>query len=280
MSLIKIQSDQITVTISSLGAELQSVVDRAGTEYMWNGDAAYWTGRAPILFPVAGGMREERYELNGVSYPMPKHGFVRKRVWQVEKAEKDEAVFLMKDKPEGYPFDYELRAIYKAEGRRLLVTYQVDSLNDGPLYFSIGSHEAYAAPGNIEDYTILFDESETLALYELVGNQIKHEPVILAENARELPMKEEYFAIDAMVFRTLKSRGVTLRGNGRKVRVEYPDQPVLMLWRKPGAPFLCIEPWGNSPEFMDTPIQIDRKPGYQCLQKGERFRRTHTIIFG
>lgn len=198
----------------------------------------------------------------------------------MEKAEGNEAVFLMKDKYEGYPFDYELRAIFRAEGSRLTVTYRVCSLNETPIYCSIGSHEAYFTPGKIEDYRVIFDEPETLALYELIGNQIKKEPVILGENQTELPLKDEYFAVDAMVFPTLKSRGVTLSGNGRKVRVEYPGMPVLMFWKKPGAPYLCIEPWCNAPEFTDTPIEISKKPNYVCLEKGQEFSRTHTVIFG
>ena len=77
MSLITIKSDALTVVISSRGAELQSIRDSQGFERMWQGDPAYWTGRAPILFPVAGGLRDDCYTMDGERYEMPKHGFVR-----------------------------------------------------------------------------------------------------------------------------------------------------------------------------------------------------------
>lgn len=279
MSLVTIKSEQLTVKISSLGAELQSIVDAQGTERLWQGDLAFWTGRAPILFPVAGGFREDGYEWEGKRYPMPKHGFVRKREWQVEEAKADRAVFLMQDQVEGFPFQYDLRAIYTLKGNQLEVAYAVSSRDEKPFYFSIGAHEAYATPEGIQDYEIIFDEEERLEVSPLDGNLILHETKLLAEKTRSLPLKYDYFAVDALVFRSLKSKGVTLRGGkaGHAIHVAYPDHPVLMFWTKPGAGYLCIEPWCNAPDFVDADARIDHKPGFMRLEKDQTITRRHTI---
>lgn len=279
MSIITIGNEKLTVKISTLGAELQSIVDENGVERIWQGDPAFWTGRAPILFPVAGGLKDDCFEMNGVTYPMPKHGFVRKLEWEVETQEHEKAVFLMNRKDAGFPFDYELRAAFELQENALKISYTVKSLDDRTFWFGLGSHEAYATPEGIDAYTIEFDEAENLDNYVLEGNFTRHESVRIAENTKELPLDYKYFAVDALVFRTLKSRAVTLtcKAHDRKMRVEFPDHPVLMFWTKPGAGYICIEPWCNGPDFVDAKHDAASKPGFMKLEKGEIVARSHTI---
>lgn len=282
MEQITIRSKKLKVVLSPVGAEIQSVTDEKGRERMWQGEASIWSGRAPILFPVAGGLRDDCYVWQGKRYPMEKHGFVRRRLWQVEKTEESEAFFLMQEKHEGFPFDYALRAIFRAEGNTLHVTYQVDNLQKEPFCFSIGGHEAYLLPGGIEEYAVYFDEEERLDRYVIEGNSILPTPVCMAESTRVLPLKYSDYRVDALVFKHLKSKGVTIRGgDGRSVRVEAPQHPVTMFWTKPNmqAPYLCIEKWCNAPDLTDAPYEIDKKFGFLCLQPGESVQRSHSITF-
>ena len=282
MRLITIRSDLITVTISSKGAEIQSILDKDGVERMFDGDPKFWPSRAPILFPVAGGLKDDGYEWQGKWYPMPKHGFIRSLEWQVEDAKDSRAVFLLQEKDEGFPFEYDLRAIFTVDANKLDVSYTVTSRDERPFCFSIGSHEAYATPGGIEDYEIVFDEKETLCHAELVGSLNSHNTVTIAENVKTLPLKYEYFQVDALVFRGIKSRGVTLRTDksNRTVRVDFPDCPYLLLWTKPDAPYICIEPWCNGPDYIDAPAAIDQKPGFTRLEKGQTVKKRHIITIG
>ena len=280
MSLTTIKSQQLTVTISSTGAEMHDVKGANGVDYLWNGDPAFWSSHAPILFPVAGGLKDDFYELDGVRYPLGKHGFVRTAPFTLEKATENSATFLYQEKDEGFPFEYDFRATYTVDGNQVKVDYSVSSRDDRPFYFSVGAHEAYATPEGIEAYTVHFDETETLAHAMLDGSQNTHETQLIKENTKELALKQEYFAVDALVFRTLKSRGVTLVGGGRKIRVDFPDHPYLLLWTKPNAPYICIEPWCNGPDFVDADPRIDHKPGFMRLEKGQTITRTHVITFG
>ena len=282
MPLITIKSDLITVTISSKGAEIQSILDRNGIERMYDGDPKFWTGRAPILFPVAGSFKDDGYEWHGKWYPMPKHGFISSLEWQVEDVKDSQVTFLLQEKHEGFPFEYDLRAIYAVEGSRLDVTYAVTSRDDRPFCFSIGSHEAYATPGGIQDYEIVFDEVENLRHSLLIGSLTSHDTVTIAEKTRILPLTYDYFQADALVFRTIKSRGVTLRTrkNNRTIRVDFPDCPFLLLWTRPNAPYICIEPWCNGPDFIDAPAAIDQKPGFTRVEKGQTVKKHHAITIG
>ena len=279
MSIITISNSHLTVSINTLGAQMMSIKDAGGFERLWQGDPAFWAGRAPILFPMAGGLKEDCYYLNGQRYEMPKHGYVRQLEWTLESQTEESAVFLMTEKHPGFPFDYELRACYTLRDNAVSVAYRVSNCGESTFWFGIGAHEGYATPGGLEAYTIEFDETECLANYVLDGNLIKTEPVIMAEATDKMPLKTEYFAVDALVFRTLKSRGITLTTplHDRKLRVDFPGHDVLMFWTKPGAEYICIEPWVNAPDFVDSDMQIEHKPGCLCLKAGETVERTHVI---
>lgn len=282
MNLVNIHNDQITAVISTKGAEIQSIRDGNDMEFMWQGDPAFFSGRAPILFPVAGGFRGDCYELNGKRYGMPKHGFVRKLDWQVEKTTESQVTMLMQEKAEGFPFEYDLRATFAVHGNALSVSYAVTSRDDLLFYFSIGAHEAYATPEGIEEYEVVFDKLERLDVYPLQGNLTPRTPWLLKDHAKTLPLRTEYFTTDALVFRSLCSRGVTLRNRlqTRSVRIDFPEHPVLMVWTKPNAHFICIEPWCNGPDFVDADFAIETKPGFMRLNQNETVVRTHTIQIG
>ena len=73
----QIKNDQLCVEISALGAEMQSIKDAKGEEYLWYGDAKYWTGRSPVLFPIVGRLFGDHYRLHGQTFEMGQHGFAR-----------------------------------------------------------------------------------------------------------------------------------------------------------------------------------------------------------
>ena len=47
--LYTLKSNALTVTLSSKGAEIVSVKNATGCEYVWQGDPAYWSSHAPLL---------------------------------------------------------------------------------------------------------------------------------------------------------------------------------------------------------------------------------------
>ena len=104
MSIVTLKNEELTVKISTLGAEIQSIEDKNGVERLWQGDPAIWKGRAPILFPVAGGFKDDGYELDSQWYGMPKHGFAKTEEWAVESADEEEATFLLTAQKPGFPF--------------------------------------------------------------------------------------------------------------------------------------------------------------------------------
>lgn len=283
-SLVTIKNDFLKVTIKALGAEMTSITTKNGTERLWQGDPAYWRGQAPVLFPVAGAFKDNEYILNGRVYHMPKHGFAKTRVFEIEEQSASSATFLLAGenaRHEGFPFDYELRVRYALEESRIQIDYILTNLEESPLYACIGAHEGYACPDGIENYEIVFDENEGdtigTSLFENGYLTRNTQPIALKNNA--LPLHESDFADTTLTFLTLKSRGVTLRRTSGETiaHVDFDGFNYLLIWTIPGAPYICIEPWSNHPDYADTDKQLPAKPGVICVSAHSSQTRTHTL---
>jgi len=285
MALVSIKNQFLTVVIDSLGAELASIKDARGTEYLWQGDARFWKSRAPVLFPIVGGVKDDQYALNGQTYSLMKHGFARFQDFTPKMISETQVVMTLTSNPElkiNYPYDFTLQLIYKLEDNALSVDYVIMNQSGQVMYASIGAHEGYACPEGIEDYQVAFEQTEILATTELDGNLLTGETKPVLNEGNVLPLKTEYFAVDALVFTALKSQAATLthKSGNRKIRVEFPGFPSLGIWTKPGAPYICIEPWCGLPDFVDRNGDITQKRGIMAIAPDQTLTRTHKIIIG
>lgn len=281
---IVIKNNELSVEISTKGAELQSIKSKNGTEFLWYGDEKIWAGRAPLLFPICGGLKNDKYMLDGKEYSLQKHGYIRFCEFEIEEYSDGRVVFLHKSNAETltqFPFEYELRVIYTLKACSIDVTYEVKNTTDKIMCFSIGAHEGYLCSEGIEEYSVVFEQNETLNSYILDGNLLEDKTVNIMTKSRILDLKNEFFAFDALVFKSLNSRCVTLRhkNSGREIRVEYEGFPYLLLWTKPNAPYICIEPWCGIPDGVGSKYEFANKEGIQSIDAGNIFERTHTLTF-
>ena len=283
MSKITISNEFLNVTINSLGAEVESV-KKLGKEMLWEGNPDIWAGHSPILFPICGGLKDDKFIFEGIEYNLPKHGFAKHLEWEVEFAEKEKAVFLLSWSEETlkvYPFRFELRAIFTIEKTTLKVEYKIKNLSDTDMYYSIGAHEAYACPGGIENYTIEFEKQEDLKSLSLEGPLLDGGKFSVKENTNELALSKDLFTVDSLIFDDLKSRKVWLKNNEskEKIEIEFKDFGYMLLWTIPGAEYICIEPWCGIPDFVTSDYDITTKPGIIKVAKGETSVKTHSMIF-
>lgn len=279
-----LQNEELTVEISETGAELQRItVD--GEERLWDGDPAFWSGRAPVLFPICGRLKQDRYTFEGKIYSLGQHGFARNMPFVLEKGTAGSATFLLRDSAETlmqYPWHFELRITYRLRGRSLDITYDVKNTSETEMYCSIGAHEAYAIPEGVEEYDIIFPRKETLSSYAVEDAFLSGQRIPIIKETDTLPLYDKYFAVDALVFKDLKSRSLTLRNRktGKAVTVDFNGFDYLLLWKKCGAGYLCIEPWtGIPPMITDHDPEISRKEGIRAIAPGDVFSRIHTIHF-
>lgn len=280
--IIELKNYTLTVNISTLGAELKSIKNNNGKEFLWQGDKNIWSGQAPVLFPITGGLKDDKYILKGNEYTMQKHGYARFCEFELEEKSKETATFLLCSNNESfksYPYSYELRITYTLVKNTVEVKYSVRNLSEETMYFSIGAHEGYSCPEGIEEYSIIFDENETLNSYILDGNLLLPDSINILDNAKELLLDYKYFMADALVFKDIKSRSVTLKHNksNKEIKVDFYGFNYFLLWTKPMAGYICIEPWCGIQDPLDSLYDITKKEGIEKLDKGAEFERIHKI---
>ena len=279
--MITLKNEFLTVSLSEMGAELKSI-NFSGVEYLWEGRREVWGSSAPIMFPICGGLRDDKFTYQGKEYTLPKHGYAKTTLFEVEKLSDDSVTLLHKSSPEtlkNYPFEYEFRVKYTLEDKTVKVSYDVKNLTNGDMYFSVGAHEGYYTPEGIEDYDVIFPEEETLFAYVLYGNLLSNQLLPIIKESRVLPLYDKYFTIDALVFKDLKSRSATLRNRktGRALRVDFPDADYFLLWHKPSSPYICLEPWAGVQQPVCSSYDITEKEGIIKLSEKEEYSFVHHI---
>lgn len=279
--MVTLKNGNSVLSINEKGAEMKSFLVN-GVEYLWVGDPKFWASSTPNLFPMTGGFRDDKYILNGKEYFMPKHGFAKNMDFEVEAQTENTATFLLRSNEEtkvGFPFDFELRVSYILTEGKVTASYSVKNLSDDTMWFSIGSHDGFATPEGIEEYDVIFPQKETLDTYTLFGNLLSHDTTPVIKDSDRIALNYNYFAIDALVFKDLKSRTCRLqnRKTGRGIQLDFPGCPRFVLWTKPNAPYLCIEPWFGQADNTDSDYDITHKEAIESLEAGKTFNATRVI---
>lgn len=274
---IRIGTARLTAEIALRGAELVRLRDEAGRDLLWDGNPTFWSGRSPILFPIVGRLKDDRSSVDGASYPMRQHGIARTAAFSPVETGADACrLRLTADEAtrRAYPFDFTLDLDYRIEGATLTLAGTVRNAGAVAMPASFGFHPAFRRPlpygADPADHVVTFaaDEPEPIAAVEggLLSERREPSPV----RGRRLDLGPHLFDADALVFLAPRSRSVHYGPPvGRGLRVDFPDMPQLGIWSKPGAPFLCIEPWSGyaSPVGFDGPLA--EKPGMTILAPGE-----------
>jgi len=280
-NMIIIQNEFLTACFVEKGAELKSLVFN-GTEYIWPGDEKIWALSAPLLFPICGGLKDDSYFLDGKKYHMQKHGPIRFVHFSVEEKSEDQVTFVSfssEESKRNYPFDYKLSIIYKLEEKTLSVRYKVENTGEDTMYFSIGAHEGYFCPEGIEEYEVILPSPETLNSSVLEGNVLSDEKKRVITDSNRIPLKYEDYVADALVFEQMRAKSVVLQNKTTKraLKLSFKDFDYFLLWTKPGAHYICMEPWCGIGDHWDTTGDIKTKKGIKTLSCGGVFTVEHCI---
>lgn len=268
-----IENKNFVVKIAPKGAELYNITSKKdGYEYLWQGDESVWSGRSPLLFPVVGRVHDDELLIKGEMYKTPKHGFARSKNFEsVQNAENEVCFFIKSDEEtkEVYPYDFEMYITYTLEEDGLLIKYVIKNKTNETMYFSFGAHPGF----NCEIGDVLeFEKEENLLKLEMNENAyiFKAEPFL--NNEKCIEIKEDTFIKDAIMFEKTKSNKITLkRKNGFDVLVEYNEAPFLGIWAKPGAKYVCIEPWFGINDYEGKKVSIEEKKGIVMLDTEKDF---------
>lgn len=278
-----IENDHLVVSVSALGAETQRIKTHSGQDVLWDGNPEHWTGRSPILFPIVGRAPNGRLAFGAHEGDMPKHGFARTSVFDLAETGPDMCRYVLKDSEatrEIYPFEFRFSITHRLIGTALEVTAEVENLGDDSMPFGFGFHPAFRWPlpgGEGLVHEVRLDNRGAPALARLKDGSLPKDRYPSPFNEGHLALHSDQFIEDAMIFPEGAGEGLTFGvPDGPELKFSFENLPNLGIWTKPGAPYLCIEPWhgmdavtGASPQMQERPYVFDLAAG-----KAAQFRYT------
>lgn len=271
--------------VDTLGGELISYKAN-DKEYIWTGDPDYWTGHAPVLFPIVGALKDNKVIIEGNEYSMGKHGFARKSEFALTKLTDNKAVFKLKyndDTLKQYPYKFLLTITHEIDDKGFTTKYKVNNLDDKPIMFAIGGHTGFAVD-SIENYKLIFDEVENCKLYytdseSIISDNLVHKKSFDTTNEFELDYSD--YDIDVIIAKDIKSRKVKLinKETGSGIEFDYSGFDVLGIWTPPGkkSPFICLEPWNGIPAYDNEDGKFENKPYIVKLDVDGEYKVGYTV---
>ena len=276
--------EDLQISISNIGAELTSIKYK-GKEYLHD-ESVFLDRKSPILFPIVGRLLNGTTIIDEQEYQMPIHGFGMNLDFQEigkynYKATSNEETLAQ------YPFEFDLYVSYSIHNNKLIYNYTVFNKNEKTMLFGIGGHPGFKCNYFEEKSSIEFEEEE---------NNIKIIPVILPEglmsnetkdgnklikNKKILEIKKDSFAQDAIVFTDIKSKSVILKDNGKKIlKFNFEGFKYLGIWSAEGnAPFICIEPWYDPPDYINSNQRFEEKKDIVKLESNKSFTAIFSVEF-
>ena len=272
-----ISGSQLSAEISTRGAEIHRLTLGDGRELLWDGDPEWWRYRAPLLFPIVGAPPEGHVSVEGRRFPMGQHGFARTSDFALIAAEPDSLRLQLTDSDStraGYPFAFALTITHRIAGSTWEVLAEVENRDSRPMPFGFGYHPAFRwpLPGAEGGHMVTLENGAEPLMCRLV-NGVRLNPERLASpfSAGRLRPEPQMFEAGAMIFPEGTGDRISYSGSGNApiLRISTENLPMLGIWTKPGAPFLCIEPWHGMAAWEGTSDAIEERPGTIMLPAGE-----------
>lgn len=286
-----LKNEKATAQFDTFGGQLTSVKNSAGTEYLWQGDKAYWSGQAPVLFPIVGSLRNKKAIIGGnKTCCMERHGLVRKLEFETVDFNDDSITFAICSNGETrnrYPYDFKLTIQYILNQNSITTKYTVVNKNDEAMPFQIGGHPAFNCPlgknDSFEDYAVEFEQAETADCPTPVPStglvDVSHRTRML-DNSNIIKMNHNLFKVDAIIFDSLKSRKAKLYNpkTGSGVRIDFADFDNLLVWSSANdGPFVALEPWSGLSTCSDENDIFEEKRGVHLLPAGNSCSLSYSI---
>jgi len=283
--ITEIKNEYLSVKISKKGAELQSV-KMAGREYLWQADPAFWAKRAPVLFPVIARNLRNEISVDGVTYPMQKHGLAKDAVFKIENISENSVTLLFSSDEEtkkSYPFDFNFRVTYSVSGKKLTQSYEIENTGDKELYYSVGAHPALSVGGHLSDWEVEFEIEEDLISIDLDENGLIDPrntfPVTLENRVLKLNrFKDEFLKKDTLTFERIKNKKATLYGKGREhgIIICFDDFPSFAIWTHEtrDADYVCLEPWQGMGQRTGETTSLENRFDIVTLPQGKTDKKS------
>ena len=144
----KINNNKVYISVDTMGAELRSLCDVHGLEYLWQGGEK-WNQQSPVIFPIVGKPKDFKYIYGGKEYEIANHGFAMTKEFKVAQKRSDKLVLRLREDEEtykSYPFMFTLDMCFELHDDSLTVRFVVTNNDEKDMPYSLGGHPGFRVP--------------------------------------------------------------------------------------------------------------------------------------
>lgn len=286
--MIVLKSDQLNVEFQTLGGALSSIKDKDDVEYLWQGDPTYWSGQAPVLFPICGSVRNDTvlYDNEDGSQKegkIPRHGLVRKKEFTLVEQTEHSVTFAIEDDEEmyaNYPYHFRLEITYTVTGKTIRTQYKIYNKEaEKSMPYFIGGHPGFNCPllddEVYEDYYLEFEKPETCTVpkpFPETGMLDLKDRNSWLNNQKEIDLNYDFFSYDAVTLDELESRTVALRSrkHDKGLKLDFKEFPNLIVWSTLNkGPFIALEPWSGLSTSIEEGDRLEDKKDVKIIKPSD-----------
>jgi galactose mutarotase-like enzyme len=210
-------------------------------------------GGFPVLFPITGGLPDNRLPLPQGVFNLAQHGFARQLPWRLEELADGSGVQLQLGETQetfkAYPFWFLLTMEVRLAPGALEITAIVENRGNDTMPFSFGLHP-YFNLSSLE--SVRFEGLPARCL-----NHLTMEEASTAEQMERLAS-----GIDLLVRPTGAVRLVDeAAGTTLELQLTHPLD-LVVLWTEPPRAMVCIEPWSAPRQaLLSGDRKLELRPG-------------------
>ncbi len=273
-----LKNEFLTVTISDLGAEILSIINKEGTEVIHQGCKVYGN-HCPICFPIIGMFPQNIYQYKNKDYELIIHGFAKTSVFEAKQSSDTDISFSLSATEEtlkAYPFNFTLTVNYRLEGQDIITEYITENKGEEPMYYSVGSHTGYKLDKGLKGYRVKFQKPEDSLKVKLLPESYK---LGVKELIKEgcIQLNDDLFTKGCFTLTDLSSDYLILEDNDGKeiAKLDFSEFKYITFWSVPENTYVCIEPWScESAHYTDSNI-LDKQKDFTLLKAGESNKFSH-----
>jgi galactose mutarotase-like enzyme len=283
-----LQSPKITAVVNFFGAEICSIKNAEGLEFIWQGNKDIWPRHAPVLFPIVGKLKDNAFKFNNSTFSLGQHGFARDMEFSLLDQTQNSCTFELRScdqTKKAFPFDFVFQINYTLDQNTLVTNYKVLNPSAETIYFSVGAHPGFNCPllptEKFEDYYLQFETSSP-NITELNGGLRSASKKPLKLTDKKLAITANLFDNDALVFEDSQINQISLCSakSNHKISLSCKNWPYFGIWSKKGnTDFVCLEPWYGIADIETTKSQFTNKEGIIQLAPKMEFNSSFSLTF-
>lgn len=224
-------------------------------------------GGIPVLFPIAGALAADRYEIAGRSFAMRQHGLARQAGWTVHSVGGARLVLEFRSTPAtqaSFPFDFVYRLAIDLEHagfRALVLESEFENTGREPMPLHHGFHP-YFLVTDVEKPATRVSIPARSQLDNHTGERSEWRGTIdYSASIQDLHLSDLFG----------QTATIDIPGKRRRTLTWSEDYTQVVVWTTALKDFLCIEPWSAPADALNTHV------GLRMLAPGETHRARFSI---